>query len=268
MDAVIILQWDYLPAEFFQEPIVETIGDTDIKIAKGSAEAVTPASVYEADQALGDSLYDRIESYFRATQVFSHRDFNLRHPTTIRVDEAGNRSIRTSAFLGVKLTGGVGKLGVVTIDVGGDVLVDAPREALEAERRFRELVAKHWGDETLQVMVRAYGTAVRDPADEFIHLYEIRDVLKARFRGEKNAVARLMNVGDAWRDLGTLANVEPVWQGRHRGAKGLSLRYATRQELMSARAAGFQLINAYMSYLERMLATPTRFHRAPPNIES
>src|SRR4030095_14654777 len=175
MEAVVILQWDYLPAGFFDEPISEAIGDTDIEIENGSAEASTPAGIYDADPTLGDSLYDRIESYFRATQVFSHRDFNLRHPTTIRVDEAGNRSIRTSALLGVKLAGGLGKFGVVTTDASGKVLVDLPREVLAAERRFRELVAKHWSNETLQTMVRAYGAAVRDAADEFIHLYEIRD---------------------------------------------------------------------------------------------
>jgi hypothetical protein len=124
---------------------------------------------------------------------------------------------------------------------------------LADQQRFRELVVKHGANETLQVMIRAYGAAVRDPADEFIHLYEIRDALKKNFGAEDVAIAKLggKDAEPHWGALGKLANSEPVLQGRHRGRKGISLRPATPEELANARDAALHLINAYLSYLDR-----------------
>ena len=205
--------------------------------------------MYDADPALRDSLSARIESYFRATQLLAHREFKLGRLMMIR-DEPGMRSIRTTGLLGVKLTVEQGVLGVQSTDASGNVVVDTRRDHLEEKRRFRELVAKHASDETLQVMLRAYEAAVGDEADEFVHLYEIRDALKRRFGSEKQALKQLGSPIDAsWDVLGRLANYEPVLQGRHRGGKGPNLREATGQELTAARDAGRDLIKAYIAFL-------------------
>ena len=71
MDAVVTLRWDYSPAKFFEEPISQTLGPTQLKIDNGTAEATIPANAYDANPALCDSLSVRVESYFRATSDIS-----------------------------------------------------------------------------------------------------------------------------------------------------------------------------------------------------
>jgi hypothetical protein len=243
MDPVVILKWDYSPAGFFEEPIYAKIGPSDLEIDNGKVEARTPASAFDSNPALGDALVDQIESYFQAMQAMTHRPFQLTVPAKIRIDEKGTQSIDVALRDGLEMKSSQGTLEPE----------DVRRARLANQKRFRDLVAIHSADETLQVMIRAYGAAVRDPADEFIHLYEIRDTLKQRFGGEKRALVAL---GDgitetSWKKLGDLANDEPVRQGRHRGLKGLSLRPAKPEELKTARDAAVDLVNAYLAYLER-----------------
>jgi hypothetical protein len=93
---------------------------------------------------------------------------------------------------------------------------------------------------------------VEDPANEFLHLHEIRDALKTEFGGEQAARTTLGIERTAWSEFRRLANAEPVKQGRHRGKRaGEPLRDATALELSHARSFASNLIEEYMRYLER-----------------
>jgi hypothetical protein len=59
----------------------------------------------------------------------------------------------------------------------------------------------------------SYASAVSDPRNELVHLYDVRDALSTHFRGEQNARAALNIPQSEWRRLGVLANVEPIEQG-------------------------------------------------------
>ena len=83
-------------------------------------------------------------------------------------------------------------------------------------------------------MLDSYSRAVEDPANESIHLYEIRDALAAHYTSHRKARAALGIEPGEWDRVGVLAIVEPILQGRHRGHSG-NLRPATHEELLEVR---------------------------------
>ena len=101
-------------------------------------------------------------------------------------------------------------------------------------------------------MLRSYEAAVRDPDDELIHLFEIRDALAAKLgrKAREKARAKLGITRAAWQRLGSLANDAPINQGRHRGEHAGKLRDATRDELEEARQIARGMLQAYLRSLE------------------
>ena len=148
MEPVVVLQWEYLPLGFFEEPIYGKFDQTDLKIENGKVEASTPATAYDTSPGVGDSLYDRVEGYFRATQVLAHRPPKLSAPVTIRIDEKGNRLSEVHSVDGLEMRSGQGTVEPLSTDASGNVLADARRDRLAREQRFRDLVVKHVADET------------------------------------------------------------------------------------------------------------------------
>lgn len=95
-------------------------------------------------------------------------------------------------------------------------------------------------------MLRSYDAGVRDPNNELVHLYEIRDALSVKFGGESSARAALAITASQWSRLGQLCNNEPSRQGRHRGKTGEALRDASEGELVETRGIARAMIEAYL----------------------
>jgi len=104
-------------------------------------------------------------------------------------------------------------------------------------------------DAVVKGLLRSYSTALRDPANEFIHLYEIRDALAHRFGSAAKARSALGLKRRGWDRLGKLANDLPIKQGRHRGQSSGSLRDATETELQEARSIARNMIRQFLAYL-------------------
>ena len=96
---------------------------------------------------------------------------------------------------------------------------------------------------------------MRDPDNELVHLYEIRDGLSKRFGDERAAKSALGIAPSAWSRIGQLCNDEALRQGRHRGKSVGGLRDATDAELMEARGIARSMIESYLQYLERLKGT-------------
>jgi hypothetical protein len=112
-----------------------------------------------------------------------------------------------------------------------------------------ELAARHRSkDSTAEAVLRSYGAAVNDPANELIHLYEVREALKKKLG--KRACKELKITDTQWSRLGRLANDLPLRQGRHRGKLHAELRNATPDELRQARGIAQKMIVEYLKYLE------------------
>jgi hypothetical protein len=99
-------------------------------------------------------------------------------------------------------------------------------------------------------MLAFYKAAINDPDNELVHLFDIWEALKTRFKGVNAAQTALAISDSERRKLGILANNDPLSQGRHRGKKVGELRDATETELEEARGIVRNMIEAYLHYLE------------------
>jgi hypothetical protein len=94
------------------------------------------------------------------------------------------------------------------------------------------------------------GNAIKYPENEFSYLYEVREALSKEFGGEKSVINTLAIDKKDYKELGRLANHEPVRQSRHRGVNVKDLRDASQDELIQARSIARQMIMRYINYLE------------------
>jgi hypothetical protein len=83
-----------------------------------------------------------------------------------------------------------------------------------------------------------------DPANELVHLYEIRDALSEKFGSQSKARRELVITREQWNGLGALADRAPLREGRHRGKHPGRLRDATSEELNEARSIAKSMIHA------------------------
>jgi len=102
------------------------------------------------------------------------------------------------------------------------------------------------------LLLNSYKSAMNDPNNELVHLYEIRDALSKKFGdGDKNKTCKALNISTTqWSQLGNLTNNPSLRQGRHRGKNPGTLRNATVEELTEARNIALLFVEAYFKYLE------------------
>jgi len=136
-------------------------------------------------------------------------------------------------------------------DKDGNVIADSKRDRIERKKSLAELVSFHCAtDSLLASLLKSQAAAVRDPNNELVHLYEIRDALTTKF-GSESATRTALGIGSTqWSRFGQLCNNKPLRQGRHRGKTGGILRDATEAELTEARGIARAMIEAYLRHLE------------------
>lgn len=106
-------------------------------------------------------------------------------------------------------------------------------------------------DPTAQKLLECYYAALRDPADELVHLYEIWEGIVKAFSGDKkgmHSARKALNIHEG--RLSRLANNEPLKQGRHRGCHLHDLRDATQPELEEARSIARDMLIRYLEYID------------------
>jgi hypothetical protein len=129
-----------------------------------------------------------------------------------------------------------GSVDFIIQDPAGNVVRDSKAERIAEDTSLLNLLApKLQLSAPLRNLMASYSKAVADPADEFLHLYEIRDAI-SHYYGSEHAARQALGIGEnKWKRLGLLANVEPLEQSRHRGKHSQGHRPATSQELEEAR---------------------------------
>jgi len=250
-DITVVVTWTYTPADYFEEPIrIQELGYT-IVIAAGNVEARVNAAVYDADtKATKEKICRAVDARFLKRQLAAYTTYELTGPRLeSRVRDDGSNSAVTVFVqpLPARKVEFATVVDVVTKDSAGNVVKDTARERDKRYSELAELLAKHSElDETAKSLLASWRSAIADQASELVHLYEIRDALKA-VRTDLNISAK------DWSRLGQLANDEPLRQGRHGGSKKAAheLRDATEAELKEARDIALCMIEAYLRYLER-----------------
>ena len=148
----------------------------------------------------------------------------------------------------MKLTGG--EVDFIIKDKEGNIVSSTKRDRTEQQEWFAKKVEQHRPkDKILDQMLKSYKMSVRDPDNEFVHLYEVRDALSKKFGSTSTALKQLNITKKEWDKIGVLANTQPYNQGRHRGSSAGALRDAEILELETGRKSVVNLINKYLEYL-------------------
>jgi hypothetical protein len=198
-----------------------------------------------------DELHEGLNDRFLAVQLLSHKPYKLSKPSMYRLHRDGRKDVTVfPESCVVTISGGTADF--VVKDKDGNVISDSRKERVERKIELADL-ATTWRpkDPVAASLLSSYNAAVNDPDNELVHLHEIRDALKKRFGGEREAQTELGISGTQWSRLGRLANREPLRQGRHRGKSAGALRDATGAELKEARTIARILVERYLQYLER-----------------
>jgi len=198
-------------------------------------------------------------------QLAAHASCELSRPSVSALHEDGSRGLILEPETGrIQISGG--QLDVHYVRDDGTV-VDTRRDRTEHKHRLSRAAATHGPrNEALARMLRSYRSAIRDPEDEFIYLYEVRDTLASTFGGWEKGLQHLGQTKRKGDRLHAICNDLPLRQGRHRGRVGATLRSASEEELSEARSLTAGFIEAYVEYLERNLPEPGEVHpnRPPP----
>ena len=239
------LEWGYQPQGFFEERFVFALSDGELVAEVGKATLTLASPTNPVLAADLQRCKDETLSVFEIHQLTKHRSFELNGPATVQYTPDGGRRVAVS----VTSTGGAvagGPADCVFTDANGVVVRDTKAERLASEMAMVISISPKLAHSSiLSGMLRSYGQAVRDPQNELIHLYEIRDAIAKVYGGERDAITALGIKTSDWKALGRLANEEPLREGRHRGKKFDELRSATQGELAEARRITCSLIKAY-----------------------
>ena len=244
------LEWSYSPKNYIEEPIQISCEGFELSISDGVALAKITPSFYAENPRIKETLTGLVESRLLAIQIMLHRDFTLSKPSRSDLRDDGNKNI----FLEVDpivIKTSVGPVDLVIRDKDGNIVSDSKRDRLKKQKWFAEVVDKYRdADSALDHMLKSYQNAVKDPDNELVHLYEIRDALSSRFGKKKNAIKKLRITNKEWNIIGDLSNSQPLKEGRHRGKSAGAIRPAENNELETARKAGANLVEKYLIYLE------------------
>jgi hypothetical protein len=250
MNAVVVLEWKFSPRDYFEEVIEIARQEYTMTIADGQAHAKIDSAIYEANPNMRQNLHDALNDRFLGVQLLTHRAYEISRSTMTRVHPDGRRDI----FIEPEPTRiGIsdGPVDLQVTDKDGNVIADSKRDRIEKKKSLAELVTSHRAtDDLLTSLLSSYTAAVRDPNNELVHLYEIREALSMKFGGENVTRTALGISAPQWSRLGQLCNDAQLRQGRHRGKTGGALRDTTEGELTEARSIARSMIEAYLQYLE------------------
>lgn len=243
------LRWTFTPLEYFEQTFEVERPDYRMTIGSGTVEASIDAKTYAATADMRKKVHEELNARFLSAQVRNHRPYQLSSALVVR--EGGHREFTLDAASGKYLMVAMqGRLDVLAIDdATGKVIVDTKRDRIEKDNAFAELAARHADNAIVQALLKSYGEAVNDPADELTHLYEIRDALREEFGGDEKAKVALDISKTKWSRFGEITCVLPLNQSRHRGNNVGALRDATQAELDEARDFARSMIEAYLRWL-------------------
>ena len=247
MGDVVVLEWTFSPPDYFEGVIEITRDEYVLRIDNGIVEAKIDPEAYDRDPNYRIALHELLNARFLAIEVLTHNPYNLSKSSMYRLHPDGRKDVTVFPEAGhIVLTGGA--TDILVKDKDGNIVADTRRDRIEKKKKLADLAEKHRNDTVLMALLNSYAYAVRDPNNELVHLYEIRDAVAKKF-GDNERTAVGISSSD-WKRLGQLANSEPIRQGRHRGKTIGALRDATELELKEARVISCSIIAGYLAWLE------------------
>jgi hypothetical protein len=217
MIQIVVLEWNYSPPDYFEQDIKIERVEYDLRIGNGKATARVMSSAYDASPNYRHSLHESLSNRFLAIQLLTHRVYNLSMPSMYRLHPDGRKDVTLIVeSLFQKQT--TSSIDLIVKDKNEKVISDTRQDRINSNLNFANLVEKHSKtDDVLRALLKSYNDAVKDPDNELVYIYEIRDAIAHKFGDECNAESILGISKNKWSRIGALANDEPLKQGRHRG---------------------------------------------------
>ena len=244
------LEWKYTPEKYFEEPICFKDEGFKLSISDGIALARIDPYFYSKNKGIKEQLTNLIENRLHARQIMFHEKFTLSKASRsdLRKDGAKNVFVELDSLV---MSSSIGSVDIIVQDKEGNIVSNTKQDRMDKQNWFADTIDKYRSiDPTLDQMLRSYHQSVHDPADELVHLYEIRDALSSRFGNTDKALKNLRITKKEWDIIGDLANAQPFEEGRHRGKSAGLLRPAGDHELNIARECARNLVEKYLKFLE------------------
>jgi hypothetical protein len=249
MEDVVLLEWTFTPKDYFEDEIRIARDDYQMVIRNGVVEARINPEIYDSEHKMRDALHTSLNDRFLGVQLLTHKPYTLSKASMARIHPDGKRDVTVFPESCV-MTMTAGNVDLVVKDKDGNVISDTRRDRIEKKKELAELAELYSSDTVASSLLSSYKSAVNDPENELVHLYEIRDALSKLFKGETPARNALGLSASDWSRLGQLANSEPLKQGRHRGKSAGELRDATENEISEARSIARNFVESYLVYLD------------------
>jgi hypothetical protein len=250
MEESIIIEWGYAPENFFEGPIKVQNSDYCYTIENGKVTLIIKKELFEKDPNIKDSINKEIEGYFLGAQTFYHKSFKLDNSSLLMIYPDEKKNLIISVESGV-LCHFLDTVDLIQKNAKGNIIHDSKAARVKSAKEFCWLAAKYLSrDEVAKAILNSYKSAVADPDNEFVHLYEIGESLVSHF-GNSDLLRKALKVSKGeWKRFGYLANEAPLLEGRHRGKRPGKLRKATPIELKETRDTSKKLISSYLTYLD------------------
>jgi hypothetical protein len=239
---------NYEPAHFLEQQYEHREQGFTLTLDAGKATAVLDAVEKPLSAATLARVERAVKRILQARQLTTHKPFKTLAPVSVQHTADGGKDIILSASDGVTVSGGLVDLRVT--NANGEVVHDSRAERIaKTEKLISDVLSNIESDPILERLLAFLQQAIADPADEFTHLYGIRETLQNHFGSKKNARDAL-NISEAeWDRFDEILNNLPVDPSRHRGRFTQGTRPATPEELDEAREIARRWIERYKDTL-------------------
>ena len=242
------LDFSYEPADFFEAFTAVNGPNGQLTLDAGKAVYVLAVPTDPIPRALLHAVSEEISNVLKLRQMLVHKPFQLSGPSITQHQAEGGQNRVILVGVAEMVTASDGFDCTIT-DAAGNVIADTKAERLKAETDFLASLLPKMKHPTLAKMVDSYCGAVKDSADELIHLFEITEAADTHFDGDRKARSALGIGKSEWDAIDALANNKHILQGRHRGQQTQGMRDATREELDKARSVARRIIEIFASNL-------------------
>jgi hypothetical protein len=248
MNEIVVLEWKFSPPDYFEEVIHIDRETYSIIIENGRIEARIDPTAYDQEHRMRDELHEALNDRFLGVQLLTHKQYELSNASMYRLYPDGHKDV-TLFPEPIVMTMTIDSTDIIVKNNEGNIVTDTRRDRIQKKKKLAELAEKYRSkDQVVESILKSYKSAVTDPENELVHLFEIREALSSKFGRATRATLGISMSN--WSKLSMLANDEPLRQGRHRGREVGRLRDATESELKEAREIARKMIEAYLQYLE------------------
>lgn len=241
--------WTYSPKDFFESNFNHTNCTGRVEINNGDIIVELNTSEDPVSAKTLKDVNDLITNIFNITQLLKNETYLLNNPI-IRQEKPEGKKPTLMTFLSdtVILRDQIDfKIAIED----GNIVIDTKEKRINEHKRLTEIILNKSREHPLsEGLLNIFNSAMNEPSNELVRLFEIKEALKKYFGNEKNAISRLGVSRKRWNELGKICNDLPLKEGRHAGFHIDSLRKATKEELKMARNITRDLIISFIGLLD------------------